>query len=224
MRQQTHLGMVKPLRRMSIKAVGHRRLYGGAGSGAGNLRQEPRDAGPKPSIPHTGHSTVDARDLALLAALRDDARITLDQMSARTGLAPTTIAERVARLRSAGVITGLHARIDYRMLGYGICAYVAISAPQKTTAKDELTRTLLEIPEVEEVAWVSGEDDLLVRLWARDAVHLRGLVEQLAAQGPCRTMLVFGDPVQKAGIGFEVAGPGPSAAQDPAPGRDRRRA
>ncbi|MHB8508565.1 MAG: Lrp/AsnC family transcriptional regulator [Candidatus Dormibacteria bacterium] len=147
---------------------------------------------------------LDRRDIAILAALRDEARITLQQMADRTGLAPATVAERVTRLKNTGVITGMHARIDYTMLGYLICAYVAISAPQMTTNKDRLTALLLAIPEVEEVAWVSGADDVLVRLWARDARDLSQTVEHLAQHGPCRTMVVLGYPTQKPGIQFEV--------------------
>ncbi|HYV02482.1 MAG TPA: winged helix-turn-helix transcriptional regulator, partial [Actinomycetota bacterium] len=47
---------------------------------------------------------LDDRDLAILAAVQDDARATFAEIGKRVGLAPSSVHDRVRKLEQAGVI------------------------------------------------------------------------------------------------------------------------
>ena len=51
---------------------------------------------------------MDAIDRDLLSALQDDARITYAELGRRVGLSAPTVAERIRRLETSGVITDYH--------------------------------------------------------------------------------------------------------------------
>src|SRR5690349_20036956 len=63
-------------------------------------------------------TSLDAVDHAILGELAADGRISLAELGRRVSLSPLAVAERVRRLEQARVITGYHADIDPRALGY----------------------------------------------------------------------------------------------------------
>ena len=53
-------------------------------------------------------SELDRTDIALLRHLRKDARLANKELAAAVGIAPSTCHERLKRLWSSGVVTGVH--------------------------------------------------------------------------------------------------------------------
>ena len=111
--------------------------------------------------------------------LLKDARLSNKQLAYEVELAPSTCHERVRRLRNLGVITGAHAKIDVRQLGFGITAMfmLGISRHEKQTI-DSLFEELLEVEEVQAAYLITGRYDLIVNVIARDMEHLREIAYQ----------------------------------------------
>ena len=63
---------------------------------------------------------MDAIDRQLLTLLLADARTTYQELGRAVCLSANTVAERVRRLRSVGVIRGYHADLDLAALGRGL--------------------------------------------------------------------------------------------------------
>ena len=61
---------------------------------------------------------VDDIDRSLLVALREDARLSYQQLAALVHLSANSTADRVRRLRQSGVLAGYHAEIDLAVLGH----------------------------------------------------------------------------------------------------------
>ncbi|MDP9066983.1 MAG: Lrp/AsnC family transcriptional regulator [Actinomycetota bacterium] len=148
---------------------------------------------------------LDDADLALLAALRDEGRTTIQALAALAGIGSATASVRVQSLRNRKVIRGIHARIDYSALGYALCAYVLLEVKEVTGRRGGVSRQLLALPEVEEVAWITGEYDVILKIWAKDTSHLEAIVVSIDEIGArSKTLIVLGEGLQKSGITFEA--------------------
>ena len=117
------------------------------------------------------------------------------ELAGRVGLAASTVHARLARLVETGALRGFHADVDLERLGFGIQAMVRIQLREQGTGLGELAERLLALPQVLELYHVSGSEDLLLRVAARDTRSLRDLVvERLLEAGEARhveTSIVF---------------------------------
>lgn len=103
---------------------------------------------------------LDERDRAILMFLHHQGRASVRTIAGSVGLPPSTVHARMARLERQGVITGYSVNVDPRRLGLGFVAYILVSG----TAERYLEEEFLARPEVEEVAGITGEYDLLLKV------------------------------------------------------------
>lgn len=112
---------------------------------------------------------LDRTDRRLLAALQDDARLTVAELAERVALSTSPCWRRVRRLEQAGYVTGYHAQLSAERLGYGITAFVSVVMGSHT---QEVARAfearLRDIPEVIACHNVSGRYDFLLEVVATD--------------------------------------------------------
>jgi DNA-binding Lrp family transcriptional regulator len=150
---------------------------------------------------------IDDVDRDLLARLRDDARVPLVALARHVSLAHATVHQRVRRLLREGYVRGFYARLDYARLGLSLSAYIGIHAQQSATFRARFVENLRRMPEVEELAWVTGDFDAIVKVRARDPMHLQHIVFALIQAGEptmrTRTMIVLSEPLWKPGPAFE---------------------
>ena len=124
-------------------------------------------------------SGIDKLDARLIATLRREPRVGLLEVARRLGVARGTVQARLAKLESRGVITGYGPDVDPAAMGYGIQAFVLLELAQGRLV--EATSVLEGVPEVIEADAISGPQDLLCRLVARDTEHLQEVVNRLLA-------------------------------------------
>lgn len=120
---------------------------------------------------------LDEIDLALLAELAADARITNAALAARVGVAESTSVKRVRLLREAGVIDGFTTQMNLAALGYPIQAVIKVRLSDHN--RDHVLRfhaTLTRIPGVLTAFHVAGEDDYLLHVAVKTPEDLRDLV------------------------------------------------
>jgi DNA-binding Lrp family transcriptional regulator len=122
------------------------------------------------------HSDLDSFDVAILTALRANARLSNKDLAQLAGLAPSTCLERVRRLRGLGILRGFHSDVDLGAVGVGTEAMIGVRMAEHSR---ELVHTFLEyvrtLPEVLQIYHVAGADDFLVHVAVRDTKHLRDL-------------------------------------------------
>ena len=120
---------------------------------------------------------LDRIDHAILAALRNNARLTNKELAARVGLAPSSCLERVRRLHSDGILLGYHAEIRPDALGISLQAMIAVRLMRHSRATVESFREHLKsMPEVMDIYHLAGANDFLLRVGVRDSDHLRELI------------------------------------------------
>ena len=121
--------------------------------------------------------TIDLLDARLIATLRQNPRVGLLEVARRLRVARGTVQARLAKLERSGVITGHGPEVDARALGYPITAFVLIELAQGRL--DEAVKVMEAMPEVLEADAISGPQDVVCRIVARDTEHLQALVNEL---------------------------------------------
>jgi DNA-binding Lrp family transcriptional regulator len=129
-------------------------------------------------------STIDELDARLIAELRAHPRLGLLEISRRLGVARGTVQARLSKLEGRGVVLGYGPEIDPAELGHAIQALVMLELTQGRLA--EAVEALAATPEVLEVDAVSGPQDLICRVAARDTEHLQEIVNRLLAADAIR--------------------------------------
>lgn len=142
-------------------------------------------------------SKIDELDSRLIAELRAHPRLGLLEISRRLGVARGTVQARLAKLEQRGVVTGYGPEVDPHELGHSIEAFVMLELAQGRLA--EAVETLEATPEVLESDAVSGPQDLICRIAARDTEHLQELVNRLLASDAIRrstSYIVLSRPIR----------------------------
>ncbi|MFH1786726.1 MAG: Lrp/AsnC family transcriptional regulator [archaeon] len=110
---------------------------------------------------------VDEKDLKILGALKENARLTTNQIAKKTGIPITTVHNRIKRLVESGVIKKFTVELDYEKLDKGICAFILMSAAYKDEAgvvdQKKLALKLRKYPAVESAYIITGTSDLLLK-------------------------------------------------------------
>jgi DNA-binding Lrp family transcriptional regulator len=161
-------------------------------------------------------SEIDELDASLIATLRANPRVGLLEVARRLGVARGTVQARLSKLESGGVITGHGPEIDPAKLGYGVAAFVMIELAQGRLA--EAVAVMAAMPELLEADGVSGPQDLICRVVARDTEHLQQLVNQLLrtpAIRRCTSYIVLSRQVPPRTGPLVAAAGGSGGANDP---------
>lgn len=108
-------------------------------------------------------------DKQLIGALQEDARLSSAQLGELVNMSASPAWRRVKRLEEEGIITGYHATVDRRKLGYGVLAFVTITIDRQDTATSaEFEKGVAAIPEVITCHGVSGSVDFVLIVVAPD--------------------------------------------------------
>ena len=82
---------------------------------------------------------MDPINRRMLDELQRDGRLSLAELARRLHVSPPTVAERLSRLESAGVIRGYHADVDPVAAGYSLSAIIRMRpAPRQLHKVAEL--------------------------------------------------------------------------------------
>ena len=114
-------------------------------------------------------SALDRYDIAILAALQHDARLTNAELAARIGLTAAPTWRRVRWLEEQGYITGYRAEIDRRRIGLGVLAFVRVDAERNNAdATLVLENAIRALPEVVSCHYISGAGTFELQVLATD--------------------------------------------------------
>lgn len=112
---------------------------------------------------------LDSFDRAILWELIENGRATQAELGARAGLSGTAAARRQKNLEDRGLITGYQANLNRERLGYPTTVVVRIQLEsQKSEAFAEFEAAVQACPSVVQVFLLSGGEDYLLILNARD--------------------------------------------------------
>jgi Lrp/AsnC family leucine-responsive transcriptional regulator len=128
---------------------------------------------------------LDALDRAILGALLADGRQSQVELSEIIPLSATAIARRIRALEDKGVIQGYQARVSRQALGLSMTVIVHVGLESQN---DDLLKAFEEAvakaPSVVSCHLMSGEDDYLVTVMARDLADFERIHKEQLSRLP----------------------------------------
>jgi len=124
---------------------------------------------------------LDSKDKKILDALRENARLSAQEVSKKCLIPVTTAYNRMKRLEQQGVIKGYTTVVDPKKLGLEVSAHILATVDYTELKKGNLNQTTLasrikRFPEVESVSIIAGEKDLVIKVWVENVEALNSFV------------------------------------------------
>ncbi len=108
---------------------------------------------------------LDKFDIAILEALQNDARLSLQELGKQVGLTASPCWTRIRRMEDAGVIEGYAVRVNPEKVGLSETVILHVTLDNHSDeALFEFGKPIEEIPEVLEAYLVSGDYDYYIRV------------------------------------------------------------
>jgi Lrp/AsnC family transcriptional regulator len=115
---------------------------------------------------------IDDLDRRILRQYQADPRLSTAELAERAGVTLATCWRRLDRMRTAGVIRGVEAVIDWRSLGWEVEVSLRFTLDKTAPrAFDEFIAAAREVPEVIEIQTFLGQVDVRLNVIARDMTH-----------------------------------------------------
>lgn len=114
---------------------------------------------------------LDKIDRKILQLLVRNARMPFLEIARECGISGAAIHQRVKKLDEQGIILGSKLLVDPRLLGYDVCAFVGVRV-QEPSLERATIEALEKIPEVVECHYVTGQHNLILKMYCRDNTHL----------------------------------------------------
>jgi Lrp/AsnC family transcriptional regulator, regulator for asnA, asnC and gidA len=119
---------------------------------------------------------IDDLDLKILSELAHDASISVPKLSKKISVNASVVYSRIKRLVKRGLIKKFTIVINDEALGFGVKALTGINMDSKL--RDNVLNELFKIPEVREVAEVTGRFDILVTMTSRSLDEMHQLISE----------------------------------------------
>jgi len=119
---------------------------------------------------------MDQIDRQLLTFLQQEGDLTKAELARRVALTPPAVLERLRKLRESGLLRATTAVLDPERLGFSCLAFVRVQTDPTRT--DAVARELGDVPGVQEVHHVAGDDCLLLKVRCADTAGLSRLLRE----------------------------------------------
>jgi Lrp/AsnC family transcriptional regulator for asnA, asnC and gidA len=119
---------------------------------------------------------IDDLDVKILSELARDASISVPRLSKKINVNSSVVYSRIKRLVKRGLIKKFTIVINDEALGFNVKALTGLNMDSKL--RDNVLNELFKIPEVREVAEVTGRFDVLVTMNARSLDEMHQLISE----------------------------------------------
>jgi len=129
---------------------------------------------------------VDKKDFAIIDVLKKNSRESIRDIAKATKLRPSTVHQRIFRLKEKGVIEKFTLKLNNKAVGEGFIVFMLI----KTKPAAVLDK-IVNNKHVKEFFGVTGEYDLLLKLKFRDVEEFNDFVIKFRKEQSIQTTLTM---------------------------------
>lgn len=120
---------------------------------------------------------LDDIDYKILSLLQQNGRLTQMELAAEVGMSQPAVAERLKKLELEGVILGYAARVDARMIGKDITAFIGVTI-EHPKYNPGFAKKILALSDVLECHHVTGQDSYLLKVKTENTETLDRLISE----------------------------------------------
>ncbi len=134
---------------------------------------------------------LDSLDIKMLNMLQENARIKRNQLAEAVGLSIPSVSERLNKLEENGIIEGFYTKLNKKMFGYDIMAFILVVMDSSKHYKNLLSH-IEKKPEILECHSVLGEGSHMLKALVKNTEALEKLLSEIQAwQGVVSTKTTF---------------------------------
>jgi Lrp/AsnC family transcriptional regulator, regulator for asnA, asnC and gidA len=115
---------------------------------------------------------LDEIDRKILTIMLSDGKRPYAEIGHELFLSAGTVHVRIKKMMDAGIITGNHIVVDYKLLGYDITAFLGIYL-EKSGLYSQVIEELATINEVVSAHYTTGNYGIFAKIIVKDTDHLR---------------------------------------------------
>jgi len=115
---------------------------------------------------------IDKIDREILSILMHDAGMPYTEVAKKIKVSGGTVHVRMKKMMEMGIVKGSHLSVDWSKLGHDITAFLGIYLEQ-SSFYDQAAKGLLQIPEIVNVHYTTGNYSMFAKIVCRDTNHLR---------------------------------------------------
>lgn len=121
---------------------------------------------------------IDDIDVTMLRLMQRHGRVKRNRMAEEVGLSIPSVSDRMRKLEERGVVTGYHAVLDAKRIGYDVTAFVRVQQAGSEHYADFVAEATA-MPEVQEVHSITGEGSHLLKIRTRNTTTLEALLAEI---------------------------------------------
>ena len=123
-----------------------------------------------------GEHILDELDNKILNLISNDARISFLEVSRICGVSGAAVHQRVQKMIANEIITGSEFWLNLKKMGYQTCAFLSLHFSE-TENIDVIVEKLKDIHEIVECHLITGEYDVLIKIFALNNSHLYEIIQ-----------------------------------------------
>ena len=123
---------------------------------------------------------IDSIDLSILNIIQNNGRISNAELARMITMAPSGVLERIKKLEKKGIILGYEVRLNHKALGVSLVTFIHIKT-MESVGSTEIGRQLAGITEIQEVHWIAGEFNYMIKAKINSTDSLTALLRKIGA-------------------------------------------
>ncbi len=130
---------------------------------------------------------IDKKDSVILNILKENSRMPIREIAKKTNLRPSTVHQRLVRLKEKGIIEKFTVKLDNKAVGKNFIVFIFV----KTKPPILLDQKLINNPDVTEIFGITGEYDLLLKLKFEDVDAFNNFIIKFRKEQKIETTLTM---------------------------------
>ncbi len=122
--------------------------------------------------------TPDETDLKILTELQKNGRIKLNELADAVGLSVPSTTDRIHKLESNGIIESYHTKLNHKLLGKDITAFIFVTSDSSANYPD-FVKHALSTPEILECHSITGDGSHILKIRTENTSSLEKLLSQI---------------------------------------------
>jgi len=115
---------------------------------------------------------LDDKDIGIIEILKENSRFSIRDIAKKTGIRPSTVHQRITKLKKEGVIEKFTLKLNNSAMGENFIVFMLIKTKPSTIFGSKIVNN----KHIKDIFGVTGEYDLMLKLKFKDVVEFNDFV------------------------------------------------